>query len=68
MYYLLPDSTFGRNIVIFGVDMSTSVHVDNEGKDIVILRKGPALGLGEHSLIAEKMHSVNFTDHRKNVV
>ena len=45
---------FGRNVIIFGVDMSSSVHVDNKGKDILILGKGPTQGLGEHSLTAEK--------------
>ena len=66
--YLLPDGSFGRNVVIFGVDMSSSVHVDNKGKDILILGKGPTQRLGEHSLTAEKMHSVNFTDHRKKML
>ena len=55
---------FGRNVIIFGVDMRSSVHVDNKGKDILILGKGPTQGLGEHSLTAEKMYSVNLTDHR----
>ena len=54
---------FGRNVIIFGVDMSSSVHVDNKGKDILILGKGPTQGLGEHSLTVEKMYSVNFTDN-----
>ena len=45
--------------------MSSSVHIDNEGKDILILGSGPTQGLGEHPLIAEKLYSVNFTDHRK---
>ena len=63
--YLPPDGTFGRNVVIFGVGMNSSVHVDNKGKDILILGKGPTQGLDEHSLTAEKMYSVNFTDHRK---
>ena len=66
--YLLPDSSFGRNVVIFGVDMSSSAHVDNKGKDILILGTGPTQGLGEHSLTAEKMYSVNFTDHRKKML
>ena len=39
--YLLPDGCFGRNVVIFGVDMSSSVHVDDKGKDILILGTGP---------------------------
>ena len=48
--------------------MNSSVHIDNKGKDILILGKGPTQKLAEHSLTAEKMHSVNFTDHRKNFV
>ena len=31
----------GRNCIIFGVDMSSSVHVDNKKKDILILGKRP---------------------------
>ena len=43
--------------------MSSSVHVDNKGKGILILGKGPTQGLGEQSLTAEKMYSVNFTEN-----
>ena len=43
--------------------MSSSVHIDNKGKNILILGKSPTQGLGEHSLTAEKMYSVNFTDN-----
>ena len=43
--------------------MSSSAHVDNKERDILILEKGPTQGLGEHSLTAEKMYSVNFTDN-----
>ena len=41
--------------------MSSSPHIDNKGKDILSLGRGPTQGLGEHSLTAEKVHSVNFT-------
>ena len=41
--------------------MSSSTKIDNKGKDILILRKDPTRGLGEHSLFAEKMYSINFT-------
>ena len=63
--FLLSSSNFGRNVIIFRVDMSSSVHVDNKGKEILILGKGPTHGLGEHSLTAEKMHSANFTEHKE---
>ena len=59
--FSFPGSGMGENVTIFGVDMSSAIHVDNKGKDILILGSGPTQGLGEHSLTAEKMHSINFT-------
>ena len=56
-----PTGSFGNNAVIFGVGMSSSVHIDNKKADILILGKGPTQGLGEHSLTAEKMYSINFS-------
>ena len=48
--------------------MSSSVHIDNKGKDILILGKGPTQGLGENSLTAEKMYSINFSATKKKLV
>ena len=31
----------GRNVIIFGVDVSSSSHIDNNKKYILILGKGP---------------------------
>ena len=45
--------------------MSSSVHVDNKGKDFLIFGCLPTEGLGEHSLTAEKMYSINFTVNKK---
>ena len=47
--------------------MSSSFHVDNNGKNILILAKGSTQGLGEPSLTAEKIYSVNFTATRKKI-
>ena len=58
--FSFPGSGFGQNVLIFGVDMSFSAHIDNKKKDILILGKGPTQGL-EHTLTAEKMYSINFT-------
>ena len=54
----LPDGNMGRNI-IFGVDMSSSVHVDNKGK-ILIPGIGPTQGLDDTTLAAEAQYSSNF--------
>ena len=40
--------------------MSSSAHIDNKKKDILVLRKGPTQGT-EHTLTAEKMCSINST-------
>ena len=42
----------GRNVIIFGVDMGSSSHIDNKKKDIFILGKGATQGL-EHTLTAD---------------
>ena len=62
--FSFPDGGFGQNVLIFGADMSSSVHVDNKKKDILVLGKGPPQGR-EHTLTAEKRYSVNFTVNRK---
>ena len=59
--YSDPSGRTGRNVIIFGADMSSYIYVDNKGKDILILGEGPTQGLGEHSLALEKMYSINFT-------
>ena len=43
--FSFPTGGFGKNVIIFGVDMSSSVHVNNKKKDILILREGPMQGL-----------------------
>ena len=40
--------------------MSSSPHIDNKKKDILILGKGPTQGL-EHTMTAGKLFSINFT-------
>ena len=49
--FSFPGGGFGQNIIIFGVDMSSSTKIDNRKKDILILGKGPTQGL-EHTLSA----------------
>ena len=62
--FSFPSGGFGQNVLIFGLDMSSSAHIDNKKKDILVLGKGPTQGL-EHALTAEKMCSINFTVTKK---
>ena len=64
----LPNSTMGKNVIIFGADTSSSVHVDNKGKDIVILGEGPTQGLDDITLKAEVKYPINFTQSGKRFV
>ena len=49
-----------KKVIVFGVDMSSSVHVDHKKKDILILVQGPTQGL-----TAAKNYSITFTEHNK---
>ena len=40
--------------------MSSSPHMDNKGKDILVLGKGPTQGF-EHTLTVGKIYFINFT-------
>ena len=46
--------------------MSFSAHIDDKKKDILVLGKGPIQVL-EHTLTAEKMYSINFTEKNKKI-
>ena len=57
--FSFPSGGFGQNVLIFGADMSSSIHIDSKKKDILVLGRGPTQGL-ESTLTAEKMYSINF--------
>ena len=57
--------SYGNNVIIFGADMRSSVHVDNKGKDILILGEGPTQGLDNNTLTAEAKYPINFTKSEK---
>ena len=59
--FLLTDGSMGRNAIILGTDMSSSVHIDNKNKDILILGEGATQGLDDTTLTAEVKYPINFT-------
>ena len=58
----------GKNVIIFGADMSLSFHIDNKGKDNLILGKRPAQGLDYTKLTLEAKYPINFTQSGKRFV
>ena len=63
-FFLHPSGGSGRNVIIFGKDMSPSIEIDNWKKYILILDKGSTQGL-DHTMSAEKMSSIIFTEKIK---
>ena len=66
--FLFTDGRFGKNVIIFRADMSSSTHIDNKSKDILILGEWPTQGLDDMTLAAEAKYSNNFTQSGKRTV
>ena len=49
----------GKNVIIFGAYMSSSVHIDNKNKYIVVLAEGQTRGLDD--TILEAKYPINST-------
>ena len=52
---------FGRNVIIFRADMSSSVHANKKTKSILVLGKDFIQGLDNTTIYTEKLYSINFT-------
>ena len=48
--------------------MSSSVHIDNKGKNILIFGEGPTEGLDDTTLTAEAIYPINFRQSDKRFV
>ena len=51
----------GKNVITFGDDMSSSVHIDDKVKVILILGKVPTQGLDDTTLTVEAIYPINLT-------
>ena len=56
-----------KNVIIFGADMSSCVHIDSKTKDILILGKGQENGLIDTALTVEKEYSIDFTNQQNKL-
>ena len=54
-----------RNIIIFGADLSNSVHATNKTQNILILGHGLAQKVSNTTIYAEKLYSPNFSAENK---
>ena len=60
-----PNGGMARNIIIFGVDLSNSVHSTNKTQNILILGHGLSQKVNNTTTYAEKMYSPNFSAENK---
>ena len=61
-------TTNGRNVLIFGVDMSFSAHATNRANHIYLMGDGLTQGINDTTLYVEKNYWRNFTDPGKKFV
>ena len=54
-----------KNVIIFGVDVNSSVYIDKKKKDILIPGKFLTQGSDDTTLTAEAQYSINFS--RSNI-
>ena len=50
-----------RNVIMFGVDNSSSSHSNNRKKNVLLLGKGPTFGINGIFGVAEKKFDINFS-------
>ena len=55
-------TTNAKNVIIFGVDMSSSVHAINRANNIYVMGKDFIQGINDTTIYAEKLFHNNFTE------
>ena len=54
--------TNARNVIIFGVNMSSSIHATNKANNIYVMDKNFIQGINDTTIYAEKLFHNNFTE------
>ena len=61
-----PSRGYGKTVIIFGADLSSSVHANNRANSILVLVKEFIQGRNGATIYAEKVYSTNFTVTNKS--
>ena len=56
-----PSGGYGKNVIIFGADLSSSKHANNKTRNILVLGRYFMQGIDCTIIYAEGMYSTNFT-------
>ena len=63
--FIHPQGGKARNIIMFGADISNSVHTTNQTQNILILGHGLTQKVNNTTIYAEKMYSPNLSAENK---
>ena len=66
--FSFTDGKMRKNVIVSGIDMSSSVHISNKNKGILILGERQTQGLDDTTLKAEAKYTTNFKQPRKRFV
>ena len=55
-------TTSAKNVIIFGVDVSSSIHATNRANNIYVMGKDFIQGINDTTIYAEKLLHNNFTE------
>ena len=56
-----------KNVIVFGDNMSSSVHIDSKRKDFLILGEGTAEGSDDTALTTKAKYSINFSRSQRKL-
>ena len=59
--FLFSDGSFGQNVILWGADMSSSIHANNKINNMLVLGKQFIQRINDTTIYAEKTYSINFT-------
>ena len=61
LWHLVLNFDLDKNVNIFGVDNSSSMHTDNRKEEILVFGEGLPQGLCNTTITEEAKYSINFT-------
>ena len=59
---------FGRNVITFAVNLSSSSHANNKKNNILVLGKDFVQGINGRAIYAEGLYKISFTENNKKFV
>ena len=65
LLFAYPGFHWGKNVVVFGVENNSSVRLDNNEKDILVLGEDPTQGLDGTTTKPEAKYSISFSKSKK---